>query len=921
MASQATSAALTGLTAAQNAVGIIGGNIANEDTDGYKSFSQLLGANAAADGMSSTGVTSYTRLNADVQGNMRNTRTSTDIAIEGNGMFVVTDPNVTAAGTSTYFTKNGSFRTNENGDLSLPSGHVLMAWQLDDSGSLPPGASTINSLTPVGIKQLVSQATATSNVTFAVNLNSTQQLVGGGQVTLDISNTGTKSSPNNAFVKSTDILYPNQTNSLAVGEGITVTVPILQSNGMTLNTPTNFTYGGFSQTNTFTDAIGGPLTAGTATDILTITVGTNTANITRGAATTNLGILENIVNQINQTYGTFLTARIVDNGTTSSVLIAPLNANLGMSFSGTGTLQTELGLTTNTIAGTNRFASLQNLTDALNAINGVKATVGSGINASITLNSENSMNISNYRPLGAGSDFISEFNINSGSQFDANTGYIKSSYNPYDINNNMANGAFTPAYKKDIVVYDAMGNAYNFIVAFLKTDANTWATEIYSLDKTVINNGRIDGLVQAGSILFDNKGKLQSYLEPVQNTIGATSISNPASLLNATNGQVMTIASGSTTHTFTYNDTNITSGTINGAGGTLVGIPTDTLTITIGSTAYTFTRGAGANDLDVLTNIANQINQTTGPTALVATINNLGAGNFSLTINPVDVTQSVNITTSPLGTSLGITAANNISADATRFKTLYELAERINETSTSTDPLEATVFLNNAGSYQIKIEPANPSSLMTFGGTSGVISSPLGVGATTTIAAALGVENTSSAKALTPLGQAVTINWSNSIQAAPNTITFDFGIAGNDNSISQINQVFIERNIVADGTVTGQLSGLSIDKQGFVVASFTNGKVRNIYKLALANFTNQNGLTAVSSTLFSASQNSGPLNLLEAGTNGAGTVLSGTIEGSNVEIANELSNLIQAQTWYQASAKVINIDNSLFDELIHRTYA
>ncbi|AIF80578.1 hypothetical protein I862_00065 [endosymbiont of Acanthamoeba sp. UWC8] len=911
MGNQAITTAVTGLSAAEKSVSLISGNIANEHTDGYKAFQQMLGSNANADGRSSSGVTGYIRANIDTQGSMKNTEVSTDIAINGNGMFAVGDANAGGGKNSILFARAGSFRADEKGNLSLPSGEALLGWSLDDAGNMPPGAGTTDSLSPVSIQQLVSQATATSNITFKPNLNSTEIVTGDRQVTIDIANSGSKASPHNAFIKANDVLYANPANSLKVGEGFSVTMPVLQSDGKTLKmTPTYFTYGGFSQANLLGDA--GTDLVGTVTDNIMITVGNNTATLTRGAGTTNLEVMQNVVNQINNIYNTFLSARIVSEGGNSTILISPLDANQAMNFSGTGDLQSKLGLTTNTTAGANRFASLQNITDALNKITGITAKVSSGDNAGITISSAKAMYLDNYQPLGAGSDFLSEFNIA--------PGYIDSLYNPYDLNNNMANGAFIPAYKEDIVIYDAMGNAYNFVVSFLKIGVNSWASEVYSLDKTVINNGRTDGLVQAGIVNFDSTGKLQAYVQAVQSTT-STNILNPGTSLGATNGQNMTIQSGTTTHTFTYDEAIVTSATTLGAGVTLVGVATDTLDITVGGSTYNFARGSGTTNLAVLNDIAAQINSTRGEDALKATVKNLGAGNYALNISPADITKDITIATTALGTDLGILNTDSVLADPARYSTLYELAERINDTSSTTDSLKASVILNSAGSYQLKIEPVNPASYLTFGGTSGVINTPLGTGATDTIFSALGLQNTNAGKELAALGETVTINWSDSIKAAPNVVTINFGLPGDPEAISQINQDFIVRKKENDGAVTGELSSIEIDREGNIVANFTNGKVRKIYKIAIASFTNYNGLTAVSDTLFTTSKDSGALDLKQAGGNGVGEVRSGTLEGSNVNVADELAHLIQAQTWYQANAKVINIANSLFDELIHRTYA
>jgi flagellar hook protein FlgE len=829
------------------------------------------------------------------------TNVSTDLAITGNGFFTVKDQN--AGGT--FFTRAGSFRKDGEGNLSLPSGHVLQAWKVATDGSLPVAKNDLNSLSDVNIGNLISEASATTAVDLSFNLNAAQEVAGKGAITFNILSSGATGSPFNAYVSKDDVLYANPSNSLTAGEGVTLQVG---------ENSHNLIYGGVAQTLTFVNA--GVGLVGAPADSFTVKVSdyTHTA-FTRGAGTNNLQVLQNIADQINATSGAYaLSARLVNDGTNTTLVVAPKDANRAMTFGGGTTLRTPLGLSDikNTTAGTNRFASLTGLQSLLNGITGVTATVSSDENASITLKSEQGVYLNNYQPLGGGSDFLSEFGVSAG--------YIPSSYDPYDPANNMANGAFIPHFSKDITINDELGNANSFIVSFLKIDTNKWAVETYAVDKSAVDiNGRIDGLVQAGIVNFQN-GKLQGFIDPVQSA-SSKALSAADVALGATSGQTMTVAVGGTTHTFTYNPSVVSGSSIAGAGVVLAGgAPADTLVINVGTTAHTFTRGAGATDLDILNNVAGQINRTVGDDALRASVTNLGAGNYRLDINTLDITKDITITTGALGTDLGLTAADNLAADATRFKTLYELAERINET-TGADAAKAKVVPGDSGGYKIKIEPVNPSGYMTFGGTSLTINAPLGDGTAKTIADALELKDTTAGTAVAALDDNVTITWAGSIGAADNSIAFNFGEIGKIEALSQITGSYTTKVLEQNGVPTGTLSSIEVDKNGFIIANFSNGKSQNIYKLALADFVNQNGLSPVSGNLFTSSKDAGKLSLKDAGQDGAGQVAPGALEGSNVDISEELASLIQIQRRFQASAKVINIEDKLSEELIHRTFA
>lgn len=177
----------------------------------------------------------------------------------------------------------------------------------------------------------------------------------------------------------------------------------------------------------------------------------------------------------------------------------------------------------------------------------------------------------------------------------------------------------------------------------------------------------------------------------------------------------------------------------------------------------------------------------------------------------------------------------------------------------------------------------------------------------------------------TGLTEPLDISWTNGAQAS--NITFDWGTAGlpfgtvNATSIgltdglsqfdSAYNVAFVEQN----GAPVGELIGVVIDEQGFVIASYSNGETQKLYQLPVADFTNPNGLTAVSGNVYAQSQDSGEVNLRIAGTNGTGTVVSAALESSNVELAEELTDMIVAQRAYQASSKVISTTDELLEEL------
>ena len=119
-----------------------------------------------------------------------------------------------------------------------------------------------------------------------------------------------------------------------------------------------------------------------------------------------------------------------------------------------------------------------------------------------------------------------------------------------------------------------------------------------------------------------------------------------------------------------------------------------------------------------------------------------------------------------------------------------------------------------------------------------------------------------------------------------------------------------------NGDGGGQFSGLAIASNGNVIAQYSNGATKTMGTIALANFENPNGLTPVSNNDWLASPTSGQPIINTAGTGGLGSLESGAIEGSNVDLSTQLVNLIVAQQAYQANVQGINVDQQDVQKLL-----
>jgi flagellar hook protein FlgE len=120
-----------------------------------------------------------------------------------------------------------------------------------------------------------------------------------------------------------------------------------------------------------------------------------------------------------------------------------------------------------------------------------------------------------------------------------------------------------------------------------------------------------------------------------------------------------------------------------------------------------------------------------------------------------------------------------------------------------------------------------------------------------------------------------------------------------------------------DGYEAGRLSSLSVGRNGVLVGMFTNGVRRDVAALKLVTFQNPAALESRGGGMFTASANSGDPLPTKAQSGGAGSVNGGSLEKSNVDMASEFVNLIQAQNGYQANARTIRVTNDMLQQLVN----
>ncbi len=134
---------------------------------------------------------------------------------------------------------------------------------------------------------------------------------------------------------------------------------------------------------------------------------------------------------------------------------------------------------------------------------------------------------------------------------------------------------------------------------------------------------------------------------------------------------------------------------------------------------------------------------------------------------------------------------------------------------------------------------------------------------------------------------------------------------------TQFGAAFSVADIDQNGYATGRLSGLSIDDGGIIFARFTNGESQILGQVALADFPNQEGLQPVGNSTWVENFRSGEPRIGAAKSGALGSIQSGALEESNVDISAELVNLIIAQRNFQASAKTIETADTVTQTIIN----
>lgn len=152
-----------------------------------------------------------------------------------------------------------------------------------------------------------------------------------------------------------------------------------------------------------------------------------------------------------------------------------------------------------------------------------------------------------------------------------------------------------------------------------------------------------------------------------------------------------------------------------------------------------------------------------------------------------------------------------------------------------------------------------------------------------------------------------TFNWNNGTAPTDIVITFDTTQFNSESVVISQNQ---------NGYGAGNLTGITIDPEGKVIASYSNGEQSKIAQLVLAKFVNTGGLSLAGSNLYEATSTSGAPRTGLPGPE-LGKIFTNSLEQSNVDMGAEFVKMITVQRGFQANSKIITTVDDLLGELIN----
>lgn len=922
-------AAVSGLKAQASKIGVISDNIANVNTIGYKQastqFETLVVNNnfSATSAYSPGGVLANTRQEVDKQGLLLATDGPTDIAISGSGFFVV-NGQIDGSDVPQY-TRAGSFRADSLGNFRNAAGFYLQGWPLDAQGEIPTTSANLDSLETVNVDSATGDASATSIVSIGANFDARETIFPGESdtVTMDINSTV------NYGVSADDLILPDEfslatTNSITRYDQFTITT----GNGLEFS----YNYGGFSIGRNVTTSgvanIGDGAVDNTATitlaagDIVALTAGASTIEITipgHGMISGDTVTLAGIPAFDNFTAAELNTTHTITRTGTDTFTISVTNVASGaapVSPAGGGTADTRqfIGNIMDATTVNEAFLRGSNVSDFTTASRTFTITTPTLGTSTFTYTTSSPSTVSgefnNMTTLAQAIDDVVGLTarVENGRLIvgaeDANEAVT--------FANGDATGTSTLKgldWITELDLVDISAGARRFstlqgLADLVNADDGVTAVINNPLSNTTLDI-RVDDPLD--TIQFDD------FLQNPVTRLPTDAIAVLAGDVTAAAGPV-TVTITDPNHGFAVGQNVTLSGATNVGAGSFGNFTAAEL-----NASYVITSVIDADTYQVVIDVANAAGIPLASTGGGSTIDRAQSNNGSLlaelglvdSLNGAAYTRQTTGALGPRYDATGSVGENMASGD---IDPQFSRSLRVFDSLGTPHDMQMSVIKVDDNVWAVEIY-AVPEDDVNTALTDGQI-------ATGTIV----FNGDGSLRSVSEgLSDPVSVNWTNG--ALPSELTFDFGTAGlpagtanatligDTDGLSQFAADYNVNFVNQNGSQVGDLIGVNIDEEGIVTVSFSNGDVRAVYRLPIADFANPNGLAAQSGNVFSQTRDSGEVNLREAGSNGTGSVVSSALESSNVELSEQLTDLIVAQRAYQSNTRAISASDDLLEEL------
>ena len=839
---------VSGMQAHQIAIDVEGNNIANVNTAGFKysraNFSDILsqtprvatapqgelgGQNAMQIGLG-TSINSTTRIFS--QGTLTSTDKNTDLALQGNGFFVVSPD----GGTTRYYTRNGDFLRDKAGNFVNESGHIVQGWTRDEeTGTIDTTAPIKNIVIKEG---LTTPARATKEMKVKGNLDSGNAI-------------GNRSTP----IYSLDSVTGGRDFD---GDDLRSNSEIHSENDVNAN-------------EFYTNAKNEQVLTERGVDL--------------GVTFNELG------NGLALRDGQGIWVSYANAVTKNPFQIGSANpANIGQF---TSPSQRMLNITLN---NTTITATVNNISEVAAAINaqynntGVRAEISEGYK--LTLINRN----------------------NSGTT--ANTKNIHLVVNGTD-NTGMAAGTH--------------GGTLNIITAYQYK---------YNSSSVTANHQANDGIPRSVHTTEDLRAAIQKDMRAYvdyngDGMLGGAAIGTPPSL---TAGEAILAASDAARlATKTYN-TSYNAGVNSGLSAAAAAAAAITDTITALGTlppaylaAYNAGRGSGTTQADHengLAAIRAMVDMSDLNDGAKLTVNKQGQYQLE---NPASGVADQPIYMTVTGLTQEASSGGNAISENTKLTTIMSALEGAMSSGQavrtsgalmmSSHGATAEIYDSLGSKHTVSIKWAKTGTT-SDGGTewSMIIQVPepaeinfSGSGPRNVLTGSLRFNSNGSLASFNPAGFSFTAN---NGSAAGQSVRLNFGLGTDFNGLTSFDKKSSTDSIAQDGYAGGTLTNLKVDENGTIIGTFSNGKSFGLAQVAVATFTNQEGLHAEGENVFSMTSNSGEAVIGTAGSGDKGTIAAAKLEASNVDLSRALTQLIVIQRGYQANSKTITTSDEMLNTLL-----